>query len=388
MSTAKQNKSGYSKQQFTKLLDDALGEDNAVAKIAMNELKKLRYSLPEHHAKVIFMLLSGLSLNKSNQPDNFIRLLIIVSFSKTSMNYSQFLAQSALDGLEHKSGAVRENARKLVDNLPFSFQSKYNNEQKHWIKLLYKVESLIKKYQPDNPPYELLSAKPSVYKSLCLTWYDMMEKYRLYEKLNYDERMEELGIPMYDSRDYLEEYSDGMTGYIPACEYPELQPFLSRSIPLIELKYFQAPDDGQRAKMAQESDTICAECGHKVAVLGTIDRANGEVTCDICAINNYKEQEGFITIKAAEAHRRRLFDTGYLLTEMIIDRYLDRFCITIDQLNEEENFAMAELSQNLQNDISKTQKIELQNQPDQAIIERYYNNLIDHQPILPTRRFF
>lgn len=171
MSKARHNEVGYSKQQFTKLLNNALGEDNAVARIAMNELNRLRYSLPERHAKVIFERLSNDSIDIRNQPNNFVILLIIASFSKTSKNYIRFMTRSSLDNLQHKCGVVRDNARKLVGNLPFSFQLKYNDEQKRWIKLLYKVESLIKKYQPENPPYDLVSAKPSVYKSLCLTWY-------------------------------------------------------------------------------------------------------------------------------------------------------------------------------------------------------------------------
>lgn len=158
-------------------------------------------------------------------------------------------------------------------------------------------------------------------------------------------------------------------------------------MPGIKLKYFTTPSEEERKKNTQETDIICAQCGNKVAVLGSINKLTGETVCDVCAIKNYRYVEGFKTIKAAEAHRRRLFDVGYLFTEVLVDDYLKKHNIASEEnLSVEERQSLFEISNDLQNMIPRSKKIELQNTINQAKIDRYYRRLIEQQTKVPNSR--
>lgn len=162
-----------------------------------------------------------------------------------------------------------------------------------------------------------------------------------------------------------------------ACTYKAVKPFLYKPMPAIQLKYFTAPSAEDRKEHARETDLVCSQCGNKVAILGWTNTNTGEVACDICAIEDYKYFEGFKTLKAAEAHRRRMFDTGYLLTETLIDDYLGYYEIRdMEKLSVEEQEMLTNVSTDLQNWIPKPKKVELQNTLDQTKIERYYQRLI------------
>lgn len=148
-------------------------------------------------------------------------------------------------------------------------------------------------------------------------------------------------------------------------------------MPEIQLKYFKSPSDKEREEHARDTELVCSQCGNKVAVLGWTNVSTGEIGCDICAIEDYKYFEGFKTLRAAEAHRRRMFDSGYLLTEVLIDDYLAYSEIAgMDDLTLEEQEMLTNISTELQNMVPKPKKIELQNELDQAKIERYYKRLI------------
>lgn len=159
-------------------------------------------------------------------------------------------------------------------------------------------------------------------------------------------------------------------------------------MPAIQLKYFKALSAEEREEHAREIDLVCSRCGNKVAVLGWTNTITGEVACDICAIEDYKYFEGFKTFKAAEAHRRRMFDAGYLLTEILIDDYLEHYEIPdVERLTVEEQEMLTAVSTDLQNWIPKPKKIELQNTLDQTKIERYYQRLIAQHITWPPSRF-
>lgn len=139
--------------------------------------------------------------------------------------------------------------------------------------------------------------------------------------------------------------------------------------------------------MARETDLVCAQCNQKVSVLGSTNMHTGEVYCDNCAIYNYRVTEGFRTRKAAEAHRRRMFDTTYLLTEVLFDKYLAFHRLANDDLlSDTEKQTLLEISYKLDNLVPKPKKIELQNTLDQAKIERYYNRFIDQWLTIPQER--
>jgi hypothetical protein len=176
--------------------------------------------------------------------------------------------------------------------------------------------------------------------------------------------------------------------YIPACSYKAVQPFLSRPIPAIKLKYFSTLSAEQRAEAARDSKLICARCGSKIAIVGSYNSISNLYYCDICAINNYKVFEGFKTRAAAAAHRRRIFDVTYLLTEMLTDAYMRHFGVeNLDALSDHESSVINDLSTQLYNIVPRRKKIDLQNTPNQADIEQYFLRLIKKWSKWPGIRF-
>jgi hypothetical protein len=381
-------------KEFAAIVEQALTADAARSKQALNTLKTYRYNLPEVFARLILQrLYKDPELCNCRQPDAIMRLLNLASFSKTAGKYKDFIIDTTLRGLQHPNGAVRENARKTVDNWPIMFTlGSIEDGEKKFVEQLHELERLITQYEPDKVPAVLQGLAPSVYKTLALTWHDMMAKYRLYEKLDYLQRMMDLGIPdLFEIPNYDEDELDELEDengevHIPACYFNSMQPYLSKPIPAIKLAYFSARDTAGRAKLARENDMQCHQCGRAVAVVGSTNVYTGIIICDTCAIGNYQESEGFETRAAAKAHRRRLFDTGYLLTEMVIDRYITRFGIEEPDLTEYERESIMNHSYDLQNSVPKSQKIKLQNTANQSEIEQYYQELIDRHLILPSAR--
>lgn len=194
--TSMTNKASIPKDRLDMLLRDALDNpSHAKSKEALKELGKDRYRIHEHTAKTILHTLQTRGgMTEVAQAGAVIRLLNLAALSRASADYETFYEQQALSGLQHRNGNIREIARKVVDNLPFVYgidetgKTKFND-------FLYRVEALIQKHTPPTPPPGLHSAKPSPYKTLCITWHYMMAKYHLYEQLNYLERMFELDIP-------------------------------------------------------------------------------------------------------------------------------------------------------------------------------------------------
>lgn len=186
---------------FSDLLDQALAVDTQDAKAATKAItEQYRYKLPARFAKLIFFKLEQHpGLSDTAQPDNFLRILNIAIISKTSSKYKKAIVAITLEALQHDSGAVRESSRKLVNNFPFLFDFNMEDElhagEKQFTQLLIAIEALLKKHQPHTIPAHLESTTPSVYKTLALTWHDIIMKYHLWEKLNYQGRMVELDIP-------------------------------------------------------------------------------------------------------------------------------------------------------------------------------------------------
>lgn len=139
--------------------------------------------------------------------------------------------------------------------------------------------------------------------------------------------------------------------------------------------------------MARETDMVCTNCARKVAVLGAVDKNTGEIICDDCAIDNYRITEGFKTRAAARAHRRRLFDVTYLLTERLVDTYLASHKIKQEaDLSDAERQELFDVSYWLQDMVPKPDQIKLQNELDQGVTERYYNRLIARWVEVPKQR--
>jgi hypothetical protein len=172
-----------------------------------------------------------------------------------------------------------------------------------------------------------------------------------------------------------------------ACEYPELIGFLEKPIPYIRLKYAAQLTPSEREKTASESGLTCSQCHKKVAVMGSTNTATHEVTCDICAIKAYKTYQGFRTLKAAKAHRRRMFDIGYLFTELLIDDYMAYHEVEyLTDLSDNEYLELQTVSIHMQNTIPKEKKIALENTVSQIAIEDYYRHIIALKVTIPSER--
>jgi len=148
--------------------------------------------------------------------------------------------------------------------------------------------------------------------------------------------------------------------------------WLSHPIPAIKLRYNRRPKKSERIA----NDLVCDRC-HKKNILvgsgGKYEDGSKYTYCEACAINNYGYRYHFETLKAAGAHRRRIFDIQYLLREMLTDAFMaQRGLRDIEQMTDLQEDALLELAQKLYNDdIPKSAKLRLENMEDQRDIEKY-----------------
>lgn len=142
-------------------------------------------------------------------------------------------------------------------------------------------------------------------------------------------------------------------------------------IPSIKLKYLKHELNGEKLTYP---DLTCSRCGKKDIPIGATLNAyskNSIVICEDCAIDDYQKRYGFHSREAAAARRRRMFDIGYLLQEMVIDKYLEQNNIKdYGELDIETMQFLGDLSRQIYNDnFSREEKIDLENEPVQKIIE-------------------
>lgn len=375
------------------LVDKIFDAPKDTAKDALSQLQKYRYMIPDDCAAIIYNKIEALSdTQKEIHQLTILRLIRLTQFCKVSPAHFELIEDLVFRGLESSNGNVRENSRKILEGLmhyneSWSKLSRLEQNKEHESYII-RVEELIAKYRPNKMPVQLDGLVPSVFKTLALSWHDMMIRYEPNDN-KYWKRADAVGVPEYSIESFDMDYDNSFGGehvVLPVCEYLEMQPFLSKPIPSIKLKYFTAPDEAERKELAQNSDTICAECGKPVAVLGAMNQFTKRTICDICAIADYKVREGFNTIKAAEAHRRRLFDISYLLTEMLIDRFLEIYNLSSEEcLSDAQRQDISQLSMQLQNMINREAKIALQNQPDQSEIEEFYSSFLYEMRIFNSR---
>lgn len=149
-----------------------------------------------------------------------------------------------------------------------------------------------------------------------------------------------------------------------------------RVLPEIQLKYFK-----HASEATDHSDEVCAWCGKKdIKIGGGLDAhtPNPKVICEDCAIDRFRQEEGFKSREAAAARRRRIFDVIYLLQELIIDDYLAFSHKTFEGLTEEESNGLLEFSQFVYNAaFTKTDKEKLEGLVHQKTIEQRLRGIID-----------
>lgn len=144
-----------------------------------------------------------------------------------------------------------------------------------------------------------------------------------------------------------------------------------RYLPQIKLKYFSfADNDGKRST---HPELTCSRCGvHGIAV-GSYDNTDPKhtvVVCEECAISDFWKREDIKDRETARLRRRRLFDVTYLLTELCIDRYLEKHHISDCDALSTEQFDIIQRASSLNyNKLTKRMKRALEETEDQREIE-------------------
>lgn len=143
-------------------------------------------------------------------------------------------------------------------------------------------------------------------------------------------------------------------------------------LPEIKLKYFKRPD--LSSPDCPKTNYTCNKCGKKnIPFVGSVDGAyspNPKYFCEDCAIDAYMVAYGFTSREAAASWRRRIFDVGYFLNEILLERYAKGKNKTVDDLPEEEWWKVYNLGNNFYNKISKRKKEWLEAAPTQEELEK------------------
>lgn len=148
----------------------------------------------------------------------------------------------------------------------------------------------------------------------------------------------------------------------------------------IKFKYHEKTDkDGNRPIY---NGISCFKCRSKNIIIGGMHfEKDGKQSyaCEDCAIDEYRENNQFPSREMAEAHRRRIFDVGYLFNEMITDKYLGLVGLDdVDDLNEDEMKMIRAKGKFYYNTlISKRAKLKMEEMEEQVDIEKFLSSKID-----------
>jgi len=143
-------------------------------------------------------------------------------------------------------------------------------------------------------------------------------------------------------------------------------------LPEIKLKYFMRPDI--KSPDFPRTSYTCDKCKMiNIPIVGSVNDGysdNPKYFCEDCSIDAYMKTYDFKTREAAASWRRRLFDVGYLLNDLIIDHYLKEKEIKIEDMAPGKWEQLSNMSKDLYNSYSKEKKNILESIPDQSIIEK------------------
>ncbi len=143
-------------------------------------------------------------------------------------------------------------------------------------------------------------------------------------------------------------------------------------MPAIRLKYFSTA-----------SDTICDNCKKPCDVVGV--KLNGgkegdeKFLCEDCAVKAMYDNDHFAEYLIQHSQRRRMFDVTYLLTELLMDKYLVDNKLPLGKLlPEKEMKKMIESSTNLWNKkFSSEERTNITQIKKQKEIEKIFKKKID-----------
>jgi hypothetical protein len=226
------------------LVDNALAEDTAAAQVVLRDMcKNYRYRVPAVLAEAIFEKSVGYKgyLKDADRFDSLMRMVNLAVWTNIARQHIAEIDELIFVALQHASGKVRQKARALSENyarfLIGPYTEKPDKDKPDALEFLYHLERLIKEYQPEDIPIYIDKVAPSVYKSLVMTWHETMRFNRLWERLNYQERMVELEIPGYSDpededntpkeADYpREEWKDHLEEFVICDDWPRARQLL------------------------------------------------------------------------------------------------------------------------------------------------------------------
>src|SRR3989338_2046237 len=131
-------------------------------------------------------------------------------------------------------------------------------------------------------------------------------------------------------------------------------------LPTIQLKYFHRPDSAD--EHLKNPGVQCVHCKKKGIVVGAAvmpqPGKTPKLVCENCAVDAFMEKEGYANREAAASRRRRMFDTGYLLTEILIDKFLELQGLSFpEDLSERQWTELCRMGQLLYNEFPKKKKL-------------------------------
>jgi hypothetical protein len=90
----------------------------------------------------------------------------------------------------------------------------------------------------------------------------------------------------------------------------------------IVLKYYKIPEK-RDCNMPFFECAWCFGISNRTGGAYFDKKGDTRQICEECAIQRFKEDNGFKTLSSAKARRRRIFDVGYLLNEIVLDIHMN-----------------------------------------------------------------
>ena len=150
----------------------------------------------------------------------------------------------------------------------------------------------------------------------------------------------------------------------------------------IELKYFGPDEDGK--KPIQE-DLVCSECDKKGITIGSAknnEKGDLEYICEECSIEDFKKMHDFPSLEAAAAYRRRMFDVSYLFLEILIDAYLSKNKMELDDVDEDLLDTLMTIGRSLYEELPKNELEKITYLADLKELNTKLTKLIEKEEIL------
>lgn len=353
--------------QLSKIVTTLKTGDSGEVKKARLELKnwfKIEGGKPTNDQQVGIRLIVT-ELQNLDEIEAIDRQVILIGSLKMiflyygSEHFDDF-AEFIIKYIQYPNGKIRQSILSLAEWLMMSLSIKDEFDQeklseakkvkcerdlKNFCHIVEQTENLMRYYEePKFNRYKYVSSLPAgIYKSLMKLLVETLLRSEFYENI------------------YKKYQSDQRKREIPDLE---------QVLPQLKLKYTKLEKDGKRVTF---EGTKCSKCKKKDISVGAgfLDKNKKEqIICEDCTIDRYFIDHRFKTREAAASRRRRIFDVGYLLAEIMLDKFMEAYNLkSLDEINEDEFMKMNELAKLSYNTFfTKEEKWDLENEPDQQKI--------------------